>query len=872
MNLHKKAGISALICALSLQVFAAVPSIVKADEPTLAISSQETITSGAVLKKYIWSATRNNKDVTVNADVIEVDLTNPNVKLDAIAGKSNQVADRESVSAMVKGNGAVAGVNADFFDTKAEGAPIGPQITSGQVMSTPSTLTGLYAFGITKDNVPVVDQFTFKGAVIAKDGTQFDLSGVNKTYYWDEQGNFSHSNSIYMYTSTWGQLSRTNNGMTDGSEVLVQNGVISKIAINSVIGGMVPAGGYILRTSGTGTNFVQQHLKEGDPLVANYDIVPKDAWNQYDVKNFKMMIGGHTLLVDEGQPSYFTRDINNLSGYSNLSRTAIGYSQDKKTAYLITADYSGDSKGISIPELQQLMIKAGVWKGMVFDGGGSTQMVARPLGDFDAQLVNQTENGNERKVANGVGVFSTAPKGEVNGLILKGQNQLFINESSPYAIKAYDQYYNPVAVDATSTQWVSSAPIGAFKDNVFTATQSGQTKLTAQFGKGTAAIDVQVIGRDQIASMKVSPGDISLSEGQTYKLPVYITTKSGTTREVPPQLISWDVNGIEGQVGTDGILHVTKLNGTQSAQMVATYDGYSSILTIPIGIEKVWYDLDKAAVLTTPAVYPKEVKSSLTIEQLNGNKNLQIAYDFTQGTGTKAAYAVFNESKGIQIEGEPQYIKMKVLGDGSMNWLRAEFVDATGKSQVVDLSLNINWKGWQQVSANLTDYNMKYPVTIKRLYVVNPEQGQDERAMQGKINLDDITFVYKGKMAAQTLNKVKLTVNKKTVSVNDTTQTLEQAPIIINGNTMIPIRFVTEALGGTVKWNDKERKVTIIRGDKLIELWIDKPNISVNGAPLTAEVAPKIMNNLTIVPLRIISEQLGWKVSWQPVGQVITLE
>jgi exopolysaccharide biosynthesis protein len=872
MNLRKKAGISVLVCALSLQVFAAVPSIVKADEPTLSISSQETITSGAVLKKYIWSAKRNNKDVTVNADVIEVDLTNPYVKLDAITGKSNQVADRESVSDMVKGNGAVAGVNADFFDTKAEGAPIGPQITSGQVMSTPSTLTGLYAFGITKDNVPVVDQFTFKGSVVAKDGTAFDLSGVNKTYYWDEQGNFSHENSIYMYTSTWGQLSRTNNGMTLGSEVLVQNGKIAKIALNSVVGGMVPADGYILRTSGTATDFVQQHLKEGDPIVTNYDILPKEAWNQYDVKSFKMMIGGHTLLVDEGQPSYFTRDINNLSGSSNLSRTAIGYSQDKKTAYLITADYSGDSKGISIPELQKLMIQAGVWKGMVFDGGGSTQMVARPLGEFDAKLVNKTENGNERKVANGVGVFSTAPKGEVKGLILKGQNELFINESASYAIKAYDEYYNPVASDAMSTQWTTSAPIGTFKDNVFTAAQSGQTKLSAQSGKGAASIDVQVIGHDQIASMKVSPGDISLSEGTAYKLPVFITTKSGTTREVPSQMISWDVKGIEGQVGTDGILHVTKINSNQSAQIVATYDGFSSILSIPIGIDKVWYDLDKAAVLTTPSVYPKEVKSSITIEQQNNNKNLQIAYDFTNGTGSKAAYAVFNDNNGVQIEGEPQYIKMKVFGDGSMNWLRAEFVDANGKTQTVDLSLNINWKGWQQVSANLTDSNMKYPITIKRIYVVNPELGQDERALQGKINLDDITFVYKGKQAAQTLNKVKLIVNNKNVSVNDKTQTLEQAPVIISGNTMIPIRFVTEALGGTVKWNDKERKVTITRGDKRLELSIDKPDILVNGARVTAEVAPKIMNNLTVVPLRIISEQLGWKVSWQPVGQVITLE
>jgi hypothetical protein len=108
--------------------------------------------------------------------------------------------------------------------------------------------------------------------------------------------------------------------------------------------------------------------------------------------------------------------------------------------------------------------------------------------------------------------------------------------------------------------------------------------------------------------------------------------------------------------------------------------------------------------------------------------------------------------------------------------------------------------------------------------------------------------------------------------MNDKTMTLEQAPIIIQGNTLIPIRFVTEALGGVVKWTDSERKVTITRGDKLIELWIDKPDLLVNGTRVTAEVAPKIMNNLSMVPLRIISEQLGWKVGWEPKGQIITLE
>jgi hypothetical protein len=392
MNLHKKLGLGALACALSLQVFASVPSVTLAADPSLALGSQEIITSGAILKKYVWSTTRNDKVVTANASVIEVDLSNPNVKLDPISGApADQLNKKQSVSQMVAGKGAVAGINADFYNTQGEGAPLGPQITSGQLISTTSTLlNGMYAFGITKDNVPIVDQFTFTGALTAKDGVSFPLGGVNKTAYWGDNDTFSHQDAIYMYTSAWGQINRSNDGTTTPTEVLVQNDKVMQIAVNGVINLLPPTDGYILRASGTGTDYVVKHLKVGDTLTSKYEMVPKDAWNHYDVKTFKMMVGGGSLLVFDGKPSYFTRDINSIDGNRYRARSAIGFSQNLKTAYLIAVDASGSGSGISLPELQQFMIQAGVWKGMLLDGGGSTQMVARPLGEFDSKQVIQT--------------------------------------------------------------------------------------------------------------------------------------------------------------------------------------------------------------------------------------------------------------------------------------------------------------------------------------------------------------------------------------------------------------------------------------------------------------------------------------------------
>ncbi|MFX7674822.1 phosphodiester glycosidase family protein, partial [Acinetobacter baumannii] len=92
------------------------------------------------------------------------------------------------------------------------------------------------------------------------------------------------------------------------------------------------------------------------------------------------------ILVNEGKPSSFSRNTGSLSPSSGRARTAVGYSKDNKTAYLITVEDSSVSAGMTLAELQRTMAALGVWKGINLDGGGSTTMVDRPLGEFDAKL------------------------------------------------------------------------------------------------------------------------------------------------------------------------------------------------------------------------------------------------------------------------------------------------------------------------------------------------------------------------------------------------------------------------------------------------------------------------------------------------------
>lgn len=879
-----KKWIPLLVTTLLVQsIWAAIPvgAASPADSP-VTLLSQEPLTYGAIHRKYEYSFDRNKTQVKVNADVVEVDLQNPMVRLDTMAGTNGQFTKKQTVREMANETGAVAAVNGDFYNTLAEGVPMGPQVMNSKLLATPPYLPGFYSFALTKDNKPIVDLFTFQGKITAKDGATYPLGGVNKTYYWfendglHEQDKHSMIDGLFMYTDTWGQVDRSNDGVTVPTEVLVRNGVIEQIVTTGIIKQIAPADGYILRASGKADEFIRQHLKVGDKLGSDYKVFGQDFSKNYDAANFKMMIGGHTILVDEGKPSGFSRDVSDIGGYR--SRTAIGYSKDQRYAYIITADNAGDSKGLSMTELQQFMIKIGVWKGLNLDGGGSTQMVTRPLGDYKTIVANNTEYGSgyERKVVNGVGVYSMAPKGDVKDIAIKGPTTVFLQEKTAYSLKAYDGYYNPVDMSnsGVQAQWTSSQPIGTFDGNTFTAQKTGKTTLTVKSGQATQKLDIEVIGRDQLTSLKIQPSSQVLLPNAIYKLPVVATTKQGVSRTVPAASIQWTMEGFKGLIEGDK-LTVQSINpGVKQGRLYAQYDGFTTMLTMPLGQMQTLLDFEteKPVSFLGTAEVTGSVKRTSSFGMPSGAYGLLLSYDFTKGTGTKAAYVLLGDNgAGIPVQGQPQTLSVKVKGDNSFNWVRAEVVDAKGSKKLVDLTQNMNWTDWKTLTADLAGYGVAYPITLTRLYVANPAQGQDERAAKGEVMFDDISFQYAPSIDS-VRNLVKLAINKTSLTVNQATVVIDQAPVLYKENTLVPVRFIVDALGGETAWNEQEHKVTILKDNHMAELWLNKADLVIDGQVVTAEVAPMLMNERTMVPLRLLAEKMGWKVGWDQPTQSVTLE
>ena len=97
----------------------------------------------------------------------------------------------------------------------------------------------------------------------------------------------------------------------------------------------------------------------------------------------------------------------------------------------------------------------------------------------------------------------------------------------------------------------------------------------------------------------------------------------------------------------------------------------------------------------------------------------------------------------------------------------------------------------------------------------------------------------------------------------------EVAPLIENGRTLVPVRFVCEAFGGTASWNSDSRIVTLSASGKEISAKIGEKTLFVNGEAKEIDASATISEGRTLLPLRAVAEALGKEVFWDARGLIV---
>ncbi|WP_329959772.1 copper amine oxidase N-terminal domain-containing protein [Paenibacillus tundrae] len=119
---------------------------------------------------------------------------------------------------------------------------------------------------------------------------------------------------------------------------------------------------------------------------------------------------------------------------------------------------------------------------------------------------------------------------------------------------------------------------------------------------------------------------------------------------------------------------------------------------------------------------------------------------------------------------------------------------------------------------------------------------------------------------------VWMQLNSKTLKINDKTTNMDTTPMLWKNTTYIPLRFLSEGIGATVKWDKKAQQVTVMAGNDTLKFWVNNNVMEVNG--MKKNVGATVFVNKdgrTQVPLRFIAELLGWDVKWAQKDGSITL-
>lgn len=499
--------------------------------------------------------------------VLKADLTNQYLKINTLVGSDGTLEKNARVTDMAVSAGSVAAVNADFFQMGESGRPIGMTYKDGRMITSPPLSNDMLAWGITENGIPVIDLFSFSGNVITAGGKKFPLSGINKPFY-QANGVNSHENALLMYNPNWGKLSRGKLGDSDNvTEVFVNSGKVEEIRTDQP-GKLIPENGFVLAGRGKAADFIKASIKKGENITVDYTVTP-------DGNKIRAGTGGWSLLVDKGKVmGNFPADINGPN-----ARTAIGYSPDKKKLFVLTVEKSINSKGFTLAELAEYMVSMGVDRALNLDGGGSTTLALRPLGEEKPVLINKPQKDTQRFLPTALGFFSSAPKGKLSGIIIKGPDAMLPGDSFPFKIAGYDSNYNPSIMVQEKVAWQLSGT-GTLEKNLFTSKSKGIATISATYEGLRGTKTVRVLGGDDFKQISSEPSSIVIRPGKTADIKIKTTGTDGTVYELLSNNYTAVVDPVLGTL-LNGLFKASGTAGSGSIKIV--FEGLS--LSIPVSVE-----------------------------------------------------------------------------------------------------------------------------------------------------------------------------------------------------------------------------------------------------------------------------------------------
>lgn len=536
--------------------------------------TEEIIGEGAVLSTYLVQNKLDNQLTKVF--VLKLDLTNPYLEIKSLIGTDGTLAGRATVSQLAAAReNTVAVVNGGFF-VPNDGKPVGVLIADDTLVSSPNMRDDMPAFALDKKLLPFFGFFRFTGEVKAANGKTYPLFGVNKTAYNLKDGSPSDANHLTLYDRRWGKTPRgAHPDYPEAMVARVENNVVREVLPAKDARFEIPANGYVLWGAGAAAEFIRQNLLAGQPVAVSYRTVP-------DYQNFKLATGSNSFLVQNAQVARFQEELK-----GKTARTAVGTSREGKDLYFVVVEKSPQSNGMEQKDLAVFLVRLGIEEAVNLDGGGSTTLAARRLGDQEPTLINQPKEGRERKIPDAIGIFNTAPPGEPKGLLIAGPDRVVAGTEAEFSVKGYDSHFHPWT--PKNIQWVYPEGTVPKKENIYKNVfyiegEGPREVLLSASAQGiSTSKKVKVVRFADIRTLKVTPAEIAAKRGEAVSLSFQVVTEDGEAIPVDGRFVS-----CRATIGTvkNGIFEAGQQRG--QGEITAAFGGREA--KVPVKIECLFKD------------------------------------------------------------------------------------------------------------------------------------------------------------------------------------------------------------------------------------------------------------------------------------------
>lgn len=145
--------------------------------------------------------------------------------------------------------------------------------------------------------------------------------------------------------------------------------------------------------------------------------------------------------------------------------------------------------------------------------------------------------------------------------------------------------------------------------------------------------------------------------------------------------------------------------------------------------------------------------------------------------------------------------------------------------------------------------NFEIPPKGEFVYNTIPSPTIDDYYTIGGMNFS-LTLNVGSNTAALNGNEIRIDENSAIV------------PFIENDRTLVPLRFISEALGYTVEYDGQSQSITLVSGKKVVKLQTNSDIYTINGAEYKFDTKVQTYNDRTFVPIRALSEIVGMNVEW----------